>query len=120
MTHATRTRLAAALTLALLPSLAAAQFGNCGPDVEKYCKGVLPGRGRLLRCLESRAADLTPACKQTVGVPTFTNPESACHDDVVKYCRDAAPDKAKVKACLQENAAKLSDACKTALVAHGS
>lgn len=120
MTHANRIRLAAALAVALSPALAAAQFGNCGPDVEKFCKGVMPGRGRLLRCLEGHATALSDPCKQAIGVHTFTSTESACHDDVAKYCRDAAGDKAKVKGCLQQNAAKLSDACKTALVAHGS
>lgn len=120
MTHAIRIRLAATLALALSPALAAAQFGNCGPDVEKFCKGTMPGRGRLLRCLEAHATQLSAPCKQAIGVQTFTSSESACHDDVTKYCRAAVGDRAKVKSCLQQNAAKLSDACKTALVAHGS
>lgn len=119
MTHATRFGLAATLALALLPSLAAAQLGNCGPDVEKFCKGIAPGRGRLLRCLEGHAPQLSAPCKAAIGVRTLSSSESACHDDVVKFCKDAAGDRDKVKKCLQSHAAQLSDTCKTAIVAHG-
>jgi len=31
-------------------------------DVEKFCKGVKPGAGRILSCLKGREADLAPAC----------------------------------------------------------
>jgi hypothetical protein len=36
----------------------------CGPDAKKLCKGIRPGQGRILACLESRKADLAPACQQ--------------------------------------------------------
>jgi Golgi apparatus protein 1 len=35
----------------------------CGGDVEKLCKGIPPGQGRLLSCLQSRRADLSPSCQ---------------------------------------------------------
>ena len=35
----------------------------CGPDAKKHCKGIAPGEGRILACLESRKADLSPGCQ---------------------------------------------------------
>ena len=31
-------------------------------DVEKFCKGIAPGGGRILSCLKSREPELQPAC----------------------------------------------------------
>jgi hypothetical protein len=36
---------------------------KCGGDAKKFCKGIAPGQGRILACLKSREADLSPACK---------------------------------------------------------
>lgn len=35
---------------------------DCKPDVEKFCKGIAPGGGRILSCLRARQAELAPAC----------------------------------------------------------
>ena len=35
---------------------------DCRPDVEKFCKGIAPGGGRIRSCLRARQADLNPAC----------------------------------------------------------
>jgi len=34
----------------------------CASDIEKFCKDVEPGEGRIARCLEKYTADLSPAC----------------------------------------------------------
>lgn len=36
----------------------------CGPDIEKFCKDVKPGEGRVIKCLKEHAKELQPACKQ--------------------------------------------------------
>jgi orotidine-5'-phosphate decarboxylase len=42
----------------------AAEFERaCGKDAKKLCKGIRPGQGRVLACLESRKADLSPKCQ---------------------------------------------------------
>ncbi len=42
----------------------AAEFKKaCGGDARKLCKGIAPGEGRILACLESRKADLSPRCQ---------------------------------------------------------
>lgn len=35
----------------------------CKTDAEKFCKGVAPGQGRILRCLKENEAQLSPDCK---------------------------------------------------------
>lgn len=35
----------------------------CDADIKKYCDEVQPGGGRVTKCLKTREAQLTPACK---------------------------------------------------------
>jgi hypothetical protein len=46
----------------------AAEFRKaCDKDAKKLCKGIARGEGRVLACLESRKADLSPACQALMG-----------------------------------------------------
>jgi hypothetical protein len=39
----------------------------CGGDVRALCGGVTPGGGRIIQCLATQAASLSPACKDVLG-----------------------------------------------------
>jgi hypothetical protein len=39
----------------------------CGGDVRALCGGVQPGGGRIIQCLATQAASLSPACKDVLG-----------------------------------------------------
>ena len=39
----------------------------CGGDVRTLCAGVPPGGGRIMQCLASQAASLSPACTDVLG-----------------------------------------------------
>jgi hypothetical protein len=39
----------------------------CGTDVRALCAGVPPGGGRIVECLASQAASLSPACHDVLG-----------------------------------------------------
>jgi hypothetical protein len=39
----------------------------CGGDVRTLCGGVQPGGGRIMQCLATQAASLSPACKDVLG-----------------------------------------------------
>jgi hypothetical protein len=39
----------------------------CGGDVRTLCGGVAPGGGRIVQCLATQAASLSPACKDVLG-----------------------------------------------------
>ncbi len=36
----------------------------CSKDIEKFCAGVKPGGGRLIKCLKPHMDELTPACRE--------------------------------------------------------
>lgn len=38
----------------------------CGADIRTLCAGVAPGGGRIIQCISSRAASLSPACKEVL------------------------------------------------------
>ncbi len=62
---------AAALTLAslnaaLAQDFTAAQRAACKGDYDKFCKGTMPGNGRVLACLNKQHDQLSDACKQVV------------------------------------------------------
>jgi hypothetical protein len=38
----------------------------CGGDVRSLCGGVQPGGGRIVQCLATKAASLSPACKEVL------------------------------------------------------
>jgi hypothetical protein len=35
----------------------------CAEDIQKFCKDIQPGGGRIAKCLKEHACDLSPACK---------------------------------------------------------
>jgi hypothetical protein len=46
----------------------AAEFRKaCDKDAKKLCKGIARGEGRVLACLQSRKAELSPACQALMG-----------------------------------------------------
>jgi cysteine rich repeat protein len=116
--------------VALAPQIsqvARGQLVACRADRERFCQGVPMGGGRVLRCLEQHAGDLSDGCRHALGSPAPTGGSTsapgrtpaaqACHDDAVRLCRDAAGNRAKMRTCLQAHASELSDGCKSALAA---
>jgi hypothetical protein len=35
----------------------------CKADIEKFCKGVQPGQGRIAKCLKDHDSELSQECK---------------------------------------------------------
>ena len=40
-----------------------AEDGPCKADMEKFCKDVKPGEGRIVKCMKEHEAELSEACK---------------------------------------------------------
>jgi hypothetical protein len=56
----------ATLTSAFAQDFTAAQREACKGDYDKFCKGTIPGGGRILACLSKQREQLSGACKQVV------------------------------------------------------
>ena len=54
------------LNAALAQDFTAAQRAACKGDYDKFCKGTMPGGGRVLACLSKQHDQLSDACKQVV------------------------------------------------------
>ncbi len=88
--------------------------GACKADVEKFCKDIKPGKGRIVSCLKSHEADLSQACKDHMGQVRENAKEfmTACKPDVKKFCKNIPRGKGRVLACLKSHKDELSDSCK--------
>ena len=51
---------------AFAQELTAVQRDACMGDYEKYCKGTVPGGGRIIACLAKSSDKLTAACKKVL------------------------------------------------------
>lgn len=38
----------------------------CNGDYNRYCKGTMPGGGRIIACLNKHRDSLSPACRKTL------------------------------------------------------
>ena len=58
--------LALSFTSAQAQDFTAAQRAACKGDFETFCKGTMPGGGRVLACLSKNNDKLSAACKKVV------------------------------------------------------
>jgi hypothetical protein len=93
---------------------AQARQGPCYEDIQKFCKDVKPGGGRVSACLEKNLAELSPGCSsfQQLTKERIAKFIQACDADIEKLCKDVDPGSGRVAACLKAKQAELSPACK--------
>jgi len=66
-----RLAFAAAIALAAASTASAQEFSAeqraaCKGDYDQFCKGTMPGGGRVLACLSKNNGKLSAACKKVV------------------------------------------------------
>ncbi len=88
--------------------------GVCRADVEKFCKDIKPGGGRIMACLKSHEAELSEPCKEHMAMAREKMKEfhAACKADSKKFCSGITPGKGRIAACLKSHEAELSEPCK--------
>jgi hypothetical protein len=89
----------------------------CKNDLEKYCRDIQPGEGRILRCLTLYEKDLTPSCKKELAraKKAIEEVQIACVDDYAIFCSSVLPGQGKIPACLEKNDKILTRKCKAHL-----
>jgi len=95
-----------------------AQEDACTSDVEKLCKGVEPGGGRVLACLKEHKSELSPECSGYIAgkVEELKGKvdawKQACGKYAEQFCKDVSPGQGRVLDCLKQHKDELSQECK--------
>jgi hypothetical protein len=88
--------------------------GACKTDIEKFCKDIKPGGGRIWACLKSNGDRLSQECANHMALAREKSREfrQACKGDVEKFCTGIAAGKGRIVSCLKSHEAELSEACR--------
>lgn len=96
-------------------SLSSAKTETCRAEMDKFCKDVAAGEGRILKCLQEHDAELSEACRAYVNT---ASQYVACLDDVLRLCPNTQPGGARAMKCLRAHQGELSTECKNELRRH--
>jgi len=97
---------------------------GCKTEIEKYCKQVKPGEGRILSCLYAYQDKLSGQCEYALydaavqlerAVAALSYVVNECGDDLEKYCSAVRAGEGRLLNCLEKNDKKVSSRCKQAL-----
>ena len=97
---------------------------GCKVELEKYCKNVTPGDGRILACLYAYGDKLSPKCEYALydaaaqlerAVAALSYVANECDEDLDKYCSAVAPGEGRLLECLNKKSKQLTKRCKQAL-----
>jgi len=89
--------------------------GTCRADVQKLCKGIHPGGGRIAACLKQHEAEISPGCREQMAEASKEIKEfaKACKADAETLCKGVQPGRGRIMRCLAEHKDKLSADCRT-------
>lgn len=99
---------------------------DCGTDIQKLCKGLNLGGGRIATCLQQNSAKVSPACKGTLSTVFQSidqrqraqmSYEQVCRRDMTKSCSGVKGD-GFVLACLMTKK-RVSAECKQVITDAG-
>jgi hypothetical protein len=85
----------------------------CADDIEKYCKEIKPGGGRILNCLKSHETELSVSCRGKISElqGIIKDCEQACSGDITQFCKEVRPGGGRIIKCLREHDKELSSSC---------
>ena len=97
---------------------------GCKVELEKYCRNVTPGEGRILACLYAHGDKLSPKCEYALydaavqlerAVAALSYVANECDEDLDQYCSAVAPGEGRLLDCLEKKSKQLTKRCKKAL-----
>ena len=85
----------------------------CADDIEKYCKEIKLGGGRLLNCLKSHETELSESCQKKISElqGIIKDCEQACSGDITQFCKEVQPGGGRIIKCLREHDKEISSSC---------
>jgi cysteine rich repeat protein len=91
--------------------------GACKQDVEKLCKDVQPGEGRVLACLEEHQSEVSHKCAGNLKQvkQALKQVSAACEPDIEKFCWNTPIGKGGIAKCLKQHSSELTPDCKDAV-----
>jgi hypothetical protein len=86
----------------------------CAEEIAKYCKGVKPGGGRILNCLEEHQKELSVSCTKKLqeSKERLVEAQQACTGDMEKFCKDVQAGGGRILNCLRGHTQELSSGCR--------
>ena len=88
--------------------------GPCADTITKYCSDVIPGEGRLMKCLNDHRDAQSIACKDWIVEQQKSLKElnTACYEEISKLCGAGNPDSIRIFQCLNLNYVALKLDCR--------
>ena len=106
------------LVYLILAASAPAQVRTpCSETIDKFCKDVIPGNGRIMKCLNDHREDQSIACKDWVEDQQKSARDlmAVCPEEIAKLCRATQPDAVSIYYCLLDNYSALLQDCRSKL-----
>nr|MBS0019207.1 cysteine rich repeat-containing protein [Gammaproteobacteria bacterium] len=97
---------------------------GCQVELERYCKEVTPGEGRLVACIFAHEDKLSSRCEYALydsaaqlerAVSALTYVANECEEDLAKHCAKVEAGEGRLLACLEKHEKKVSSRCLQAL-----
>jgi hypothetical protein len=105
------------LCAALPPPSDAQIAGPCAETVTKYCGDVVPGGGRLMKCLNDHRDDQSMACRDWLQDQNKSLKEmnTSCSEEISRLCSFDTADSVRIYRCLEDNYITLKSDCREKL-----
>jgi hypothetical protein len=96
---------------------------GCKTELDKFCKDVSPGEGRVLACLYAYEDKLSGRCVYALydaanqlerAVMALRYLANECKEDITKFCANVEPGEGRILKCIEKNESKISSRCNQA------
>jgi hypothetical protein len=81
---------------------------TCRPDYHRVCSEVVPGGGRVGRCLLDHERELAPQCLKAIKLAYAVE---SCMPDYRRFCPGVAPGGGQIVECLADRIEQLAPEC---------
>ncbi len=99
----------------LPPEVLDSVMASCRPDYHRLCSFVVPGDGRVGRCLLDHETELAPPCLKSIKLAYAME---ACMPDYRRLCNGVAPGGGQILECLGSRIEALAPECQRVVSAN--